>query len=322
MRRMNSGRVNRQLTALLAGVVLWALCFASNATAQSIYRSPLSAGNIDAGTMITVRTNEDINTNNSDGRVFPGTVEQDVTDRNGNIVIPRGSTVELLVRNLSNNEVALDIDSVTIRGQRYGVQTLDNIVRPQQNEGLGANKRTGEYVGGGAAIGAIIGAIAGGGKGAAIGAGAGAAAGAGVQVLTRGSSVRVPAESLLTFQLAQPLRAGVIDNGYTRNGVHYHRSPTSQQTYNTGRQKPGYYSTGGSINIGADHNITWQGPANASVYVQVDDQAPKLFATGASGSQPAPWMTQGHLYVFLLRDANGYEIARDQQDLRYSNRRR
>src|SRR5438045_7124252 len=49
------------------------------------------------------------------------------------------------------------------------------------------NKRTGEYVGGGAILGAIIGGIAGGGKGAAIGAGAGAAAGAGAQVLTKGN---------------------------------------------------------------------------------------------------------------------------------------
>ncbi len=35
---------------------------------------------------------------------------------------------------------------------------------------LGANQRTGKYVGGGAAIGAVLGAIFGGGKGAAIGA--------------------------------------------------------------------------------------------------------------------------------------------------------
>jgi outer membrane lipoprotein SlyB len=60
-------------------------------------------------------------------------------------------------------------------------------------------------VGGGAALGAIIGAIAGGGKGAAIGAASGAGAGAGTQIFTRGS-VKVPAESVLTFQLEAPLR--------------------------------------------------------------------------------------------------------------------
>jgi outer membrane lipoprotein SlyB len=68
------------------------------------------------------------------------------------------------------------------------------------------NKRTAEYSGGAAALGAIIGAIAGGGKGAAIGAGAGAGAGALTQVLTKGGSIRVPAETVLTFQLDKPVQ--------------------------------------------------------------------------------------------------------------------
>ena len=50
----------------------------------------------------------------------------------------------------------------------------------------------------------MVGTIAGGGKGAAIGAFAGAAGGAGAQTLTRGKSVRVPAESLVTFRLKRP----------------------------------------------------------------------------------------------------------------------
>src|SRR5579884_1779549 len=58
----------------------------------------------------------------------------------------------------------------------------------------------------GAALGAIIGAIAGGGKGAAIGAASGAGAGALTQILTKGSAVRVPAETVLTFRLDKPLR--------------------------------------------------------------------------------------------------------------------
>ena len=52
-------------------------------------------------------------------------------------------------------------------------------------------------------LGTLIGAIAGGGKGVAIGAVAGA--GAGTQVLTRGKTVKVPAETTLRFKLDQPL---------------------------------------------------------------------------------------------------------------------
>ena len=177
---------------------------------------------IGAGTTILVRTNEAIDAKNSDGQVFGGVVNQDVADSNGNIAIPKGSNVELVVRNLSNNELALDLDSVSVNGQRYGIAAGDTAVSGGRRDGIGVNKRTGTFVGGGALLGAIIGGIAGGGKGAAIGAGAGAAAGAGTQVLTRGSNVKVPAESLLTFRLEQPLQMGVADTGATRNGRHYH----------------------------------------------------------------------------------------------------
>src|SRR4029078_13122798 len=121
----------------------------------------------------------------------------------------------------SDNDVYLDLDSINMNGRRFGVEAESSVVESERKDGLGANDRTGKYVGGGAVLGAIIGAIAGGGKGAAIGAGAGAAAGAATQLLPRGGSVKVPAESLLTFRLAQPLRAGIQDNGYVSNGVHY-----------------------------------------------------------------------------------------------------
>ena len=72
----------------------------------------------------------------------------------------------------------------------------------------------------------------------------------------------------------------------------------------------------GSVRIGSDNNISWQGPANAQVWVQVDNNPRQLFAGGPSGTQLAPWIMAGHLYLFVLQDANGYEIARDQSDLR------
>jgi hypothetical protein len=341
--------------------MLWTLSFAGSANAQSL-------GTIDAGTTITVRTNEEINASNSDGRVFSGVVDQDVLNRSGNVAIPRGADVEMLVKSVANKQVALDLESVTINGQRYGIQGQDGVVSTQRADGLGANKRTGKYVGGGAAIGAIVGAIAGGGKGAAIGGGIGAAAGAGTQVLTRGKGVNVPAESLVTFRLQQPLQTGSADSGFRRNGRHYHpgyntnsgnsaayqdglqagRSDSDRNLdqnarsnrWNKGQELRDYqagYSSGyneassgrdqqenGSIRIRSDKNITWQGPADAKVYVQVDNNRRQLFASGSSGTQLAPWIESGHLYVFVLQDRNGNEIARDESDLRQrrSNRSR
>ncbi len=103
----------------------------------------------------------------------------------------------------SGSALVLDVDSITVAGTRYLVTTGN--VNEKGRQGLGANKRTAEMVGGGAAIGTLIGALLGHGKGALIGAGVGAAAGAGSEVLTKGKSVKVPAETLLNFKLEKDL---------------------------------------------------------------------------------------------------------------------
>jgi len=161
------------------------------------------------GTSISVRSDQDINSQNAaEGRTFPASIVQDVTDSTGNVVIPRGSQATLVVRRmteggtLSSGSYILDLESVRVNGRRYMVETAD----VQKGEtGIGKNNRTAEYVGGGAVLGTLLGAIAGGGKGAAIGAFAGAAAGGGVQVLTKGREIRVPAETVLNFRLEAPL---------------------------------------------------------------------------------------------------------------------
>jgi hypothetical protein len=179
----------------------------------------VQAQTIASGTRVDVRTDETIDVRDQvDGRVFTGSVANDVMDQSGRVVIPRGSRAELEVRRIGSNEMSVDLDSVTVGQERYSVQAT---APRTSREGVGENKRTGEYVGGGALLGTVLGAIAGGGKGAAIGAAAGAAAGAGTQTLTRGSSVHVPAESVLSFRLDRPLNV-YADTGYERDGHHYH----------------------------------------------------------------------------------------------------
>jgi hypothetical protein len=101
------------------------------------------------------------------------------------------------------SELALDVASVRVGEHLYRLETTDFVERGK--EGVGANRRTAKFAGGGAALGTIIGAIAGGGKGAAIGALSGAAAGTGTQALTRGQDVRIPAETVLNFRLEAPI---------------------------------------------------------------------------------------------------------------------
>ena len=204
-----------QSLAVLMVSLLCVLPFSAPAKAQS-------GGTVQADTTIAVRTNEEIDVTKGDGRVFSGAIDQDVRDTRGQVALPRGTYVEMIVREIAENEYALDLESVTVSGNRFGVEADNSAVTAEKKEGLGTNSRTGRYVGGGAVIGAIIGAVTGGGKGAAIGAGVGAAGGAGAQVLTRGKGVKVPSESLVTFRLQQPLRTGVADRGFSRNGAHYH----------------------------------------------------------------------------------------------------
>jgi len=162
---------------------------------------------VPAGAEIAVRTNESIDARDtSQGTSYSAQVDRDVVDANGNVIIPRGSGARLVVRRVNDNTLALDLQSVRVNGRTYNVDTASIQESGAGREGIGANKRTGEFVGGGAVLGTLLGAIAGGGKGAAIGALAGAGAGAGTQVLTRGDHVRVPAESVLSFRLDRPLR--------------------------------------------------------------------------------------------------------------------
>ncbi|MBZ5641203.1 MAG: hypothetical protein LAO19_00440 [Acidobacteriia bacterium] len=160
-----------------------------------------------AGTELSIRTIDRIDSRDAaEGQSFSAQVADDIRGANGAIAIPRGADASLVTRRVEQNgEITLDVESVTLAGQRYRVSTADQEI-DKRADNLGANKRTGKFVGGGAALGAIIGAIAGGGKGAAVGAVAGAGAGAGTQIITRGKEVHVPSETVLRFRLDRPLQ--------------------------------------------------------------------------------------------------------------------
>jgi hypothetical protein len=160
---------------------------------------------IPAGTEIAVRTIDPIRARDaSPAARYTASIERDVVDERGNVVIPRGSTAHLVVRDVGEGQIAVDLRSVRANGQRYLLNSED-LVAAHQREGLGANERTGKFAAGGAVLGGIIGAIAGGGKGAAIGLVSGAAAGAGAEVATRGRSLDIPSEAVLHFRLDHPI---------------------------------------------------------------------------------------------------------------------
>ncbi|HEV2199431.1 MAG TPA: hypothetical protein VGR73_06405 [Bryobacteraceae bacterium] len=167
---------------------------------------------VGVGTEIAVRTEETIDSAvAAQGQTYAAEVTRDILDADGAVVVPRGSNAQIVIKSASKggrfrgaSDLVLDLASVSVDGQSYSLSTED--VGQRGKDGIGKNRRTAEFSGGGAAIGAIIGAIAGGGKGAAIGAGSGAGAGALTQILTKGGSIRIPVESVLTFKLDAPLR--------------------------------------------------------------------------------------------------------------------
>jgi hypothetical protein len=164
------------------------------------------------GSRVPVRTEEMIDSGTAaEGQTYAAEIADDVPDANGDTVVPRGANAQVIIRSATKgnrfhgqSDLVLDLQSISVGGKEYLVSTTD--LQQKGRQGVGANKRTAEFTGGGAALGAIIGAIAGGGKGAAIGAGAGAGAGVIGQVATKGGAIKVPAETLLTFQLDKPVQ--------------------------------------------------------------------------------------------------------------------
>jgi hypothetical protein len=142
---------------------------------------------IEPGTNIQVRTNDAIDAERSDNRVYYGVVDQDVRGNNGRLAIPRGSRVELIVRAMRDNDLVLDLESVNVNGQRYAIQTEKKRVEAQRDNSL---------------IGSIVGAINGG--------------------QAQGRAVRIARDSVLNFRIQTPLMVGIADRGVDRGGSHYH----------------------------------------------------------------------------------------------------
>jgi hypothetical protein len=195
---------------------------APDATHDEHYHPPVSAIRtktyaLPAGALIPVRSEETIDAAVATaGQTYAAEVTRDIQDADGAVVIPRGSNAQIIIRSAAKggrikgaSDLVLDLDSVSVEGRRYRLDTQDMIEKGR--DGIGANRRTATFTGGGAAIGAIIGAIAGGGRGAAIGAASGAGAGAGTQIVTKGKAIRIPAETVLTFRLDAPLRVSAAN---------------------------------------------------------------------------------------------------------------
>lgn len=162
---------------------------------------------VPAGTAVTVSLGSALGSKLSQsGQTFTGSVAKEVMVGNA-VAIPQGANISGTVTDAKplgkfagGAVLSVRLDSITIHGSEIQVQTEAKTFTEK-----GKGKRTAVVTGGGAALGGLIGGLVGGGKGAAIGLAAGAGAGAGGSALTGNKEIVLPAESAVTFELAQAL---------------------------------------------------------------------------------------------------------------------
>lgn len=182
---------------------------ASGPSATSAPMPPAAPPSIDlpAGTNIRVRLDQDLGSKISQpGDSFTATVADDVIV-DGQTAIARGARADGTVIDAKplgkfkgGAELVVRLERVTTNFGSYPVAT-SSVQRAEQGKG----KRTAMFAGGGAGLGALIGGLAGGGKGALIGGLAGAGAGTAGGAMTGNKQIVLPAETLLTFRLEQPV---------------------------------------------------------------------------------------------------------------------
>lgn len=132
---------------------------------------------IEPGTMLAVRTSEAIDVDRRDDRIYHGVVDQDIRGENGRLAIPRGSPVDLIVRVAPDNDLVIDVDSVLVNGQRYGMRTDPNRVESQRD-----------------LVGSIVGAVTGN--------------------EVRGRAVHIHPDTILNFRIDRPMEMGVADRDH------------------------------------------------------------------------------------------------------------
>lgn len=163
---------------------------------------------VPAGRRVSVRMTDAIDSSkNSVGQEFQASLDAPVTSGD-RVVLPAGTPCTVTLQNVASagrikgrSELAVALTSIRYRGRTYRVDT-----GAVEQQGKARGKQTAVRTGIGAAAGAIIGGLAGGGKGAAIGSAAGGGAGFGFNALTHGPQVKIPSETVLSFQLQSPLR--------------------------------------------------------------------------------------------------------------------
>ena len=160
------------------------------------------------GTELRIRINQRISVKTShEGDPFDGTIVSPVAV-NGIEVIPAGSIARGRVvashkrgHFKGRSVLELTLTGLDVNGRHYRLDT-GTVVRTKKGKG----KRTAAFIGGGTGVGMLIGGVASGGVGLLIGGLSGAGAGTLGAAFTGNKDIDIPAETVMTFKLDQPIQ--------------------------------------------------------------------------------------------------------------------
>ena len=199
---------------ILAGIIAAQLFACGTATPNAATGGSAPSKTLASGTTIELTTGRTI-TSRSDkaGQSLMTTVNADVRNSAGRVIIPAGSAVELTItqiepaksKSAADGQLTLAVAGVSVGGHQYPLDARITSV-DHTLEGRGVTAGEVEKVAAGAAIGAVAGRIIGGdSKGTIIGAAAGTAGGAIVANETASRDVVVAAGSPIVITLTGPL---------------------------------------------------------------------------------------------------------------------
>jgi hypothetical protein len=198
---------------MVGGSALLAVALGAAASALPKRSDPVTPLTVPEHTTLHVTLDQGLSSRQSrSGDHFDATVSEPVIIGD-QTVIPQGAHVQGLVvdaqpsgRLMGRARLQLALQTVEVDGTTYDIRTATS-----RKVGGSHKKRNLAWIGGGAGGGVLIGALAAGGEGALIGGPIGAGAGTAVAFATGHKNISLPAETVLTFKLTEPVAINVKD---------------------------------------------------------------------------------------------------------------
>ena len=163
---------------------------------------------IPAGTPLTIRIDQRVSVKSSRaGDTFTGEVADPILAGDNRELVPKGALVGGVVdashrrgHFKGRSFLELRLTSLTLKGTQYQLTTRDLMSSKK-----GKGRRSATLIGGGAGLGMLVGGVASGGVGLLVGGLVGGGGGTMVAGLTGNRDVKIPAESIVHFKLADDL---------------------------------------------------------------------------------------------------------------------